>query len=234
MLDVSNLTVKYGVIKGVDNISLHVNQGKIVTLIGANGAGKTSTLRAISGLNKCAAGSSIKYKGQEIANLSPHKIVELGISHVPEGRRIFYNMSVRENLLMGNFIHNTKDFQEKLDYVYNLFPRLCERDKQLGGTLSGGEQQMLAIARALVTGGDLVLFDEPSMGLAPLIIRDIFKIIKTLRDNGKTILLIEQNANQALNVADYAYVLENGRITLEGPAEDIKKNENVQKAYLGA
>lgn len=234
MLKVEHLTVKYGVIKGVDDISFNVEKGSIVTLIGANGAGKTSTLRAISGLNKVASGSSIRFKGEEIANLPPHKIVEMGISHVPEGRRVFYNMTIRENILMGNYIHSLKDFSSKLEYVYDLFPRLRERDRQLAGTLSGGEQQMLAMARALVTGGDLILFDEPSMGLAPIIIQDIFRIIKGLKDEGKTILLIEQNANQALHIAQYAYVLENGRIALEGPAAEIKENDEVKKAYLGA
>lgn len=234
MLEVNHLTVQYGAIRGVDDISFHVRENEIVTLIGANGAGKTSTLRAISGLNKVAPGSSILYKGVEIGNKPAHQIVERGISHVPEGRRIFYNMTVRENLMMGNFIHNKNEFKEKMDHVYDLFPRLKERDKQLGGTLSGGEQQMLAIARALVTGGDMILFDEPSMGLAPLIIREIFNIIKTLKQEGKTILLIEQNANMALSIADRAYVLENGRITLSGSAAEIKSNEDVQKAYLGA
>ena len=227
MLEVNHLTVQYGAIKGVDDISFRVGKGEIVTLIGANGAGKTSTLRAISGLAKCAPGSSIH-------NVAPHKIVEMGISHVPEGRRIFYTMSVRENILMGNYTHNMNQFKDKLDEVYTLFPRLKERDKQLGGTLSGGEQQMLAIARALVTGGDMILFDEPSMGLAPLIILEIFRIIKSLQQEGKTILLIEQNANMALGIADRAYVLENGRITISGPAAEIKANEEVRKAYLGA
>lgn len=234
MLEVNHLTVKYGAIRGVDDISFTVNKGEIVTLIGANGAGKTSTLRAISGLNKIAQGSSIKLNGEEIGNIAPHKIVEKGICHVPEGRRIFYTMSVRENLMMGNYIHGMSDFPKKLERVYSLFPRLKERDKQLGGTLSGGEQQMLAIARAMVTGGDMVLFDEPSMGLAPLIIRDIFSIIKELQSEGKTILLIEQNANMALSIADRAYVLENGRIVLSGPAAEVKADKQVQRSYLGA
>lgn len=234
MLEVNHLTVQYGAIKGVDSISFHVEKGEIVTLIGANGAGKTSTLRALSGLNKITPDSSIRFKGEEIGGIPPHSIVEKGICHVPEGRRIFYTMSVRENILMGSYIHSTAHFRDKLEHVYALFPRLKERDKQLGGTLSGGEQQMLAIARALVTGGDMILFDEPSMGLAPLIIRDIFKIIKSLQQEGKTILLIEQNANMALSVANRAYVLENGRITLSGSASEIKSNEEVRRAYLGA
>lgn len=234
MLEIKHLTVQYGAITGVNDISFHVDEGEIVTLIGANGAGKTSTLRAISGLNKISDGGSVLLKGKEIANMAPHKIVEMGISHVPEGRRIFYRMSVRENLMMGNYIHGMKNFGNKLDYVYSKFPRLKERDKQLGGTLSGGEQQMLAIARALVTGGDMILLDEPSMGLAPLLIRDIFTIIKELRAEGKTVLLIEQNANMALGIADRAYVLENGQITLHGSAADVKSNEQVQKSYLGA
>ena len=188
MLEVNHLTVQYGAIKGVDDLNLTIEKGQLYGLIGPNGAGKTSTLRAISGLAKCAPGSSIHFKGQEIHNVAPHKIVEMGISHVPEGRRIFYTMSVRENILMGNYTHNMNQFKDKLDEVYTLFPRLKERDKQLGGTLSGGEQQMLAIARALVTGGDMILFDEPSMGLAPLIILEIFRIIKSLQQEGKTIL----------------------------------------------
>lgn len=234
MLQIDHLTVQYGAIRGVNDISFHVNKGEIVTLIGANGAGKTSTLHAISGLNKVSQGGSILFKGEDITNIPPHKIVEKGLSHVPEGRRIFYTMSVRENIMMGNYTHSMADFQKKLDYVYSLFPRLEERDKQLGGTLSGGEQQMLAIARALVTGGEMVLFDEPSMGLAPLIIRDIFTIIKGLKKDGKTVLLIEQNANMALSIADRAYVLENGRITLTGPAAEVKANDQVQRSYLGA
>lgn len=234
MLRIDHLTVQYGAIRGVNDISFHVSKGEIVTLIGANGAGKTSTLCAISGLNKVSQGGTILFKGENITNIPPHKIVEKGISHVPEGRRIFYTMSVRENIMMGNYTHSTADFQKKLDYVYSLFPRLEERDKQLGGTLSGGEQQMLAIARALVTGGEMVLFDEPSMGLAPLIIRDIFTIIKGLKKDGKTVLLIEQNANMALSIADRAYVLENGQITLTGPAAEVKANEQVQRSYLGA
>ena len=193
MLEVNHLTVQYGAIKGVDDISFRVGKGEIVTLIGANGAGKTSTLRAISGLAKCAPGSSIQFKGQEIHNVAPHKIVEMGISHVPEGRRIFYTMSVRENILMGNYTHGMNQFKDKLDEVYTLFPRL-----------------------------------------APLIILEIFRIIKKLQEEGKTILLIEQNANMALGIADRAYVLENGRITISGPAAEIKANEEVRKAYLGA
>ena len=234
VIETKGLTKRFGSFTAVDHISFEVGRGEIFGFLGANGAGKTSTLRAISGLAKCAPGSSIHFKGQEIHNVAPHKIVEMGISHVPEGRRIFYTMSVRENILMGNYTHNMNQFKDKLDEVYTLFPRLKERDKQLGGTLSGGEQQMLAIARALVTGGDMILFDEPSMGLAPLIILEIFRIIKSLQQEGKTILLIEQNANMALGIADRAYVLENGRITISGPAAEIKANEEVRKAYLGA
>lgn len=235
MLEVNNLTVNYGSICGVDNISFHVNEGEIVTLIGANGAGKTSTLRAISGLNKASSGSTLKFMGQDISKIPPHEIVARGICHVPEGRRIFYNMSVKENLLMGAYQQKQQSIiKANMDRVMSMFPRLKERENQLGGTLSGGEQQMLALARALMTGGKMLLLDEPSMGLAPIIVQEIFKIIVELQKEGMTILLVEQNANMALSIADRAYVLETGRITLEGPALEIKANDDVKKAYLGA
>ncbi len=235
MLEVSHLTVNYGSIKGVDDISFRVEEGEIVTLIGANGAGKTSTLRALSGLNKVSHSTSIKFKGEEITKLAPHQIVERGLCHVPEGRRIFHKMTVRENLLMGAWIDkNGGTIRKNMERAFTLFPRLKERENQLGGTLSGGEQQMLAVARALMTGGSMLMLDEPSMGLAPLVVRGIFEIIQELNREGMTILLIEQNANMALGIARRAYVLETGKISLSGPAQEIKANEQVKKAYLGA
>ena len=235
MLEVKNLVVNYGSIKGVDGISFSVNEGEIVTLIGANGAGKTSTLRALSGLNKVGAGTSIQFMGEELTKMTPHQIVAKGLSHVPEGRRIFYSMSVKENLLMGAWTDKDQAAVKKnMERAFTLFPRLRERENQLGGTLSGGEQQMLAVARAIMTGGKLLLLDEPSMGLAPIIVRGIFDIIKELQNEGMTILLVEQNANMALSVANRAYVLETGKISLEGPAAEIKANDQVKKAYLGA
>ncbi|MCI8465944.1 MAG: ABC transporter ATP-binding protein [Lachnospiraceae bacterium] len=235
MLEVNNLVVNYGSIKGVDGISFHVEEGEIVTLIGANGAGKTSTLRALSGLNKVGTGTSIKFMGEELTKMTPHQIVAKGLSHVPEGRRIFYSMSVKENLLMGAWTDKDQTaIKRNMERAFTLFPRLKERENQLGGTLSGGEQQMLAVGRAIMTGGKLLLLDEPSMGLAPIIVRGIFDIIQELQKEGMTILLVEQNANMALSVADRAYVLETGKISLEGPAAEIKANDQVKKAYLGA
>ncbi len=235
MLEVSHLTVNYGSIKGVNDISFHVEEGEIVTLIGANGAGKTSTLRALSGLNKSGTGTSIKFMGEELTKLTPHQIVARGLNHVPEGRRIFYSMTVKENLLMGAWIDkNQAVIRKNMERAYTLFPRLKERENQLGGTLSGGEQQMLAVARALMTGGKMLLLDEPSMGLAPIVVRGIFDIIQELQKEGMTILLVEQNANMALSIANRAYVLETGKISLEGPALEIKANDSVKKAYLGA
>ena len=234
MLEISHLGVSYGSIRGVDDISFMVNKSEIVTLIGANGAGKTSTLRAISGLNKVTKDTSIKFEGEEITKLPPNKIVERGICHVPEGRRIIYNMTVRENLLMGGYIHKDNAIIKKnMERAFDHFPRLAERQSQLGGTLSGGEQQMLAVARAMMTGGKILLLDEPSMGLAPIIVRGIFDIIQMLQKEGMTILLVEQNANMALSIADRAYVLETGKIAFSGPAREIKNNEKVREAYLG-
>ena len=235
MLEVSHLTVQYGAICGVDDISFHVDEGEIVTLIGANGAGKTSTLRAISGLTRTSPQTSSRILGKELRGVRPHSIVEMGLCHVPEGRRIFYDMTVEENLRMGAYTSsNPAQAKNNLERVYTMFPRLKERMQQMGGTLSGGEQQMLAIARALMTDGKMILCDEPSRGLAPIIVRDIFSIIKELRREGVTVLLIEQNANMALSIADRAYVLETGRITMEGAAMQIKSDSNVKKAYLGA
>lgn len=235
MLEVSHLTVNYGSIKGVDDISFSVKEGEIVTLIGANGAGKTSTLRALSGLNKVSPGTSILFRGEEITKMQPHQIVSRGLCHIPEGRRIFSRMTMRENLQMGAWIDTDNgNIRKNLERVFTLFPRLKEREDQLGGTLSGGEQQMLAVARAMMTGGSMLMLDEPSMGLAPLVVKGIFEIIKELHQEGMTILLIEQNANMALGIADRAYVLETGKISLEGPADAIKANAEVKKAYLGA
>ena len=234
MLEVKHMSVHYGAIRGVDDISFSVNAGEIVTLIGANGAGKTSTLRALSGLCKVSHDSSILFEGNDITKLPPHKIVASGICHVPEGRRIFYNMTVRENLLMGAYMYrDPARIKTSMGRVFSLFPRLAEREKQLGGTLSGGEQQMLAVGRALMTGGKLLLLDEPSMGLAPLIVRGIFDIIKMLQKEGMTILLVEQNANMALSIADRAYVLETGKISMSGKALDVKADPKVRAAYLG-
>ncbi len=233
MLKVENLEVTYGQIKALKGISFEVPKNKIVTLIGANGAGKTTTLRTLSGLMKASKGK-ITFKNQDIFNLPAHKLVELGISHVPEGRRIFGTLTVQENLDMAAWlIKNKSERQKRFDEVFELFPRLKERRKQLGGTLSGGEQQMLAVARALVTGGELLLFDEPSMGLAPVLVEEIFNTILKISKNGSTILLVEQNAKKALEISDYAYVLEVGLISFHGPAKEIANNPKVKEAYLG-
>ncbi|MFN3410775.1 MAG: ABC transporter ATP-binding protein [Exilispira sp.] len=233
MLKVENLEVAYGAIKAIKGITFEVPEKKIVTLIGANGAGKTTTLRTISGLMKANKGK-IYFKNQDIFNLPAHKLVSLGISHVPEGRRIFSTLTVQENLDMAAWlVKNKNERKRRYEEVFELFPRLKERRKQLGGTLSGGEQQMLAVARALVTGGDLLLFDEPSMGLAPVLVEEIFNTIIKINKNGSTILLVEQNAKKALEISDYAYVLEVGLISFHGPAKDIANNPKVKEAYLG-
>ena len=233
MLKVSGLEVSYGQIKALKGISFAVPKGKIVTLIGANGAGKSTTLRAVSGLVKPAAGS-IVFNGREIAGFAAHAIVALGMSHVPEGRRIFPTLTVRENLeLAGWTVKDRVVKQGRMDEVHRLFPRLKDRLKQLGGTLSGGEQQMLAVARALVSGGELVLMDEPSMGLSPVLVEEIFGTIRKINAAGATILLVEQNARKALAIADYAYVLEVGAIALEGPAAKLAADPKVKEAYLG-
>lgn len=234
ILEVKDLHVSYGAIKAVKGISFEVEEGEIVTLIGANGAGKSTTLRTISGL-ETAAGGSIKFMGTELTKMPPHDIVKLGISHSPEGRRIFANLSVIENLKLGANLRKDKDgIKTDIKKVFELFPRLEERQNQSAGTLSGGEQQMLAVARALMTKGKLMLLDEPSMGLAPIIVEEIFKIIKEINKQGTTILLIEQNAYMALGIANRAYVLETGNIVLQGPAHELAENEEVKKAYLGA
>ncbi|NLV20959.1 MAG: ABC transporter ATP-binding protein [Syntrophomonadaceae bacterium] len=233
MLKVNEIDVYYGAIHALKKMSLEVEQGTIVTLIGANGAGKTTTLKTISGILRPKSGS-IKYKGSDITKVAPEKIVSLGISQVPEGRRIFPTMTVLENLEMGAYLRkDKKEILKDMENVFNRFPRLQERRKQLAGTLSGGEQQMLAIGRALMARPELMLMDEPSMGLAPLLVKEIFEIIKDINARGTTILLVEQNANMALSVADKAYVIETGEIVLQGSAEQLMKSEEVRKAYLG-
>lgn len=233
MLKVNNIDVFYGAIHAIKDISLEVNEGEIVTLIGANGAGKSTTLRTISGLLRAKNGS-INFMGKDISNVKAHEIVSLGLCQVPEGRRIFANMSVLENLQLGAYLRKDKENLPK-DYemVFDKFPRLAERKKQLAGTLSGGEQQMLAMGRALMGRPKLLLLDEPSMGLAPLLIKEIFYIIKEINQAGTTILLVEQNAHMALSIAHKAYVLETGRITLSGPAAELAESESIKKAYLG-
>lgn len=233
MLTIENLHVYYGGIHALDGVSLKVGEGEIVCMIGANGAGKSTTLRTVSGIVKAHSGS-IKFEDQELTTTSAHKIVERGLSHIPEGRRIFGNMSVMENLQMGAFARKERDFREDFERVFESFPRLKERQHQLGGTLSGGEQQMLAMARGLMSKPRLLVMDEPSMGLAPLLVREIFAIIKRINERDRTtILLVEQNANMALSVSHRAYVIETGRITLEGPSRDVYKDEAVKRAYLG-
>ena len=233
MLNISDINVYYGAIHAIKGISLTVNQGEIVTLIGANGAGKSTTLRTISGLLKPKTGS-ITFQGQDIAGTPAHKIVGLGISQVPEGRRIFTEMTVMENLDLGAFIRKDKDgIAADKKRVFELFPRLEERQEQVAGTLSGGEQQMLAMGRALMSRPKLLLLDEPSMGLEPLLIKEIFSIIEDINKSGTTVLLVEQNANMALSIANRAYVLETGRITLSGDAKKLAASEDVRKAYLG-
>ena len=234
MLKIDNLHVSYGGIRALQGVSLEVPDGKIVTLIGANGAGKSTTLRTISGLVKADSGS-VTYEGQELLGMPINKILEKGIAMVPEGRRVFTNLSVVENLKVGAYLRSDKAQIEKdLEWVYELFPRLKERSWQMAGTLSGGEQQMLAVARALMSKPKVIMMDEPSLGLAPLVVKGIFDIIRTINDQGVTVLLIEQNANMALKIADHAYVLETGRITLTGTGRELLVNEDVKKAYLGS
>lgn len=233
MLKIDNIHVYYGAIHALKGVSLEVKAGEIVTLIGANGAGKSTTLRTVSGLLAPKSGS-ISFLGENIAGMPAHEIVKHGISQVPEGRRIFAEMSVQENLEMGAFTRKDKAGVEKdFEIVYNRFPRLKERRKQQAGTLSGGEQQMLAMGRALMSRPKLLLLDEPSMGLAPLLIKEIFSIIEDINHEGTTVLLVEQNANMALSIAHRAYVMETGRITLQGAAKELAASEDVRKAYLG-
>lgn len=234
MLEVKNLSVSYGAIEAVKDISFTVNDGEIVSLIGANGAGKTTTLHTITGLVPAKSGS-VMYNGVDLLKTHNNKIVTLGMAHIPEGRHVFTRMSVEENLEMGAFsLKDQSDLKKDLDIVYGLFPRLKERRNQKAGTLSGGEQQMLAMGRALMSHPKTILMDEPSMGLSPKLVKEIFSIIRKLHEQGITILLVEQNAKMALSIADRAYVLETGRITMEGDAKELLNNEQVRKAYLGA
>ena len=233
MLKVENINVYYGAIHALKGISVEVKEGEIVTLIGANGAGKSTILRTISGLLRTKTGN-VLFEGNSVAAMAPEEIVKKGISQVPEGRRIFANMSVEENLELGAYIRSDKPgIRKDIDKVFERFPRLGERRKQIAGTLSGGEQQMLAIGRGLMSPPRLLLLDEPSMGLAPLLVKEIFSIIKEINASGTTILLVEQNANMALSIAHQAYVLETGRITLSGSAKELMESEEVRKAYLG-
>jgi branched-chain amino acid transport system ATP-binding protein len=230
-LKISNLSVAYGGIQAVKNISMDVPKGKIVTLIGSNGAGKSTTLRTIAGVVVPKSGS-IQYNGEEILGKSPDALVSMGITLVPEGRRVFGNLTVLENLKIGAYVHKDR-IDKDLERVFGLFPRLKEREWQLSGTLSGGEQQMLAVGRALMSRPKLIMMDEPSLGLAPLIVKDIFNIIRTVNKEGITVLLIEQNANLALKIADLGYVMETGVITLRGTGAELLANESVKEAYLG-
>lgn len=233
MLKINDIDVYYGNIQALRGISLEVNEGEIVTLIGANGAGKSTLLKTISGLLKPKKGS-IEYLGASIDGKPAQAIVKAGISHVPEGRRVFSNMTVEENLELGAYLRKDRDgIKKDMEHVYELFPRLFERRKQLSGTLSGGEQQMLAMGRALMSKPKLIILDEPSMGLAPLMVKNIFNIIEMVNKEGVTVLLVEQNANMALSVAHRAYVLETGSIVLTGTAKELQESEEVKAAYLG-
>ena len=233
MLEVKDLQVYYGVIQALKGISFHVNQGEVIALIGANGAGKTTTLQTLTGILSPKSGS-IVFEGKDLTRTPAHKIVEMGMAHVPEGRRVFADMSVYENLLLGAYTRKDKaEIAESLTSVYKRFPRLEERKGQRAGTLSGGEQQMLAMGRALMSKPRIILMDEPSMGLSPSFVNEIFDIIREVSESGTTVLLVEQNAKKALSIADRAYVLETGSITMDGKAEDLLNDEAVQKAYLG-
>ena len=233
MLKVSNLSINYKKINAVREISFEIREGEIVSLIGSNGAGKTSTMKAISGLLKAKSGS-ILFNGKEILGMSPTQIVSAGIVHVPEGRQVFSKLSVGENLQLGGYL--TKDrrvLKERMDYVFDMFPILKERIHQKAGSLSGGEQQMLAIGRGLVTGAKLLLLDEPSLGLAPIVVEQVFEVIQTLQQNGMTILLVEQNALDAMAISSRTYIMESGAIVMEGPSEEVAENEEVKRIYLG-
>ena len=233
LLEIKDLEVNYGVIKAIKGVSFDVNEGEIIALIGANGAGKTTILHTITGLIQAKKGS-IVFDGKELTKPPPHKIVSMGMAHVPEGRRIFQQLSVLENLKLGAYTRKDKsEIASTLKMVYERFPRLEERKNQVAGTLSGGEQQMLAMGRALMSKPRIILMDEPSMGLSPLLVSEIFDIIKVINESGTTVLLVEQNAKKALSIADRAYVLETGKITLSGDAKDLINDESVKKAYLG-
>ena len=233
MLEVKDLEVYYGMIQAIKGISFEVNQGEVIALIGANGAGKTTTLHTITGLLSPKKGS-VMFEGTDITKVPAHKIVSMGMAHVPEGRRVFAELSVYENMKMGAYTRKDKnEIEESLANVYKRFPRLEERRNQMAGTLSGGEQQMLAMGRALMSKPRIVLMDEPSMGLSPIFVEEIFNIIKEISAEGTTVLLVEQNAKKALSIADRAYVLETGKIVLEGDAKDLLNDESIKKAYLG-
>ncbi len=233
LLKVTDLVVSYGGIEALKGISFDVDQGQIVTLIGANGAGKSTTLRTIAGLVRPREGR-VFFEGRDITDYGTQKIVETGIAMVPEGRRVFPNLTVLENLRIGAYLRKDREvIAQDIEYIYDLFPRLRERSWQLAGTLSGGEQQMLAVGRAMMTRPKMIMMDEPSLGLAPLVVKDIFRIIQTLKDTGMTVLLIEQNANAALHACDYAYVLETGRITMSGTGGELLASAAIQEAYLG-
>ena len=232
MLKVDNINVYYGNIHAVKDVSFQVNEGEIVTLIGANGAGKSTTLKTVSGLLHPKTGD-IQYQGRSIKGQRAHKIVEAGLAQVPEGRHVFLHMTVEENLEMGGYTQPQSTIAPNMERAYTLFPRLKERRRQLAGTLSGGEQQMLAMGRALMSGASMLMLDEPSMGLSPLLVQEIFQIIRDVHNEGMTILLVEQNAQMALSVADRAYVLENGRVVMEGTGSELLTNERVRSAYLG-
>lgn len=233
MLEIKDLQVNYGVINAIKGVSFEVNEGEVVTLIGANGAGKTTILHTVTGLLKAKAGS-IQFEGKDLLKTPAHKIVAMGMAHVPEGRRVFAQLNVYDNLKLGAYTRKDKaEIARNLDMVYSRFPRLEERKHQLAGTLSGGEQQMLAMGRALMSNPKIILMDEPSMGLSPLFVTEIFDIIKSISEGGTTVLLVEQNAKKALSIADRAYVLETGHIVLAGNAKELMHNDQVKKAYLG-
>ena len=233
MLEIRDLEVNYGAINAIKKISFDVNEGEVIALIGANGAGKTTTLHTITGLLKAKSGS-VKFEGKELTKMPPHKIVEMGMAHVPEGRRIFQQLSVFKNLDLGAYTRKDKqEYAKNLEMVYEKFPRLEERKSQIAGTLSGGEQQMLAMGRALMSSPKIILMDEPSMGLSPLFVGEVFKIIQEIKKSGTTVLLVEQNAKKALSIADRGYVLETGKIVKTGKAADLLNDDAIKKAYLG-
>ena len=233
LLEIKDLEVSYGIIKAIKGISFDVNEGEVIALIGANGAGKTTILHTITGLITADRGT-VQFEGKEITKVPAHKIVGMGMAHVPEGRRVFANLTVLQNLKMGAYTRKDKnEIEQTLETVYTRFPRLKERQNQMAGTLSGGEQQMLAMGRALMSHPKIILMDEPSMGLSPIFVNEIFDIIQSVSASGTTVLLVEQNARKALSIADRAYVLETGKIVLEGKASDLLENDSIKKAYLG-
>lgn len=233
LLEVKDLEVYYGMINALKGVSFEVNEGEIVSLIGANGAGKTTILHTVTGLISAKSGSII-YDGKDITKVPPHKIVYMGMAHVPEGRRVFQQLSVYDNLKLGAYSRKNKaEIAKSLERVYNHFPRLKERKNQVAGTLSGGEQQMLAMGRAMMSDPKIIVMDEPSMGLSPLLVKEVFSIIKAMHESGITVLLVEQNAKMALSIADRAYVLETGNITLSGTGKELSESEDIKKAYLG-